>query len=105
MKLDRDLDVHGKGKYALINLRKIPGNPRTAQELAAAILANPECVEFGKAGQQDEFFVIKLKDTFSEAALKAYSSEAYPIDPEYSDRIFSLAERAGENSPYCKLPD
>ena len=49
MKLDRDINPTGKGKYALINMRKINGDPRTPQELAAAILAHPEAVEFGIA--------------------------------------------------------
>ncbi len=105
MELDRDINVDGKGKYALINMRKIPTSPRTPQELAEAILKNPECVEFGRVGTEQEFFVIKLKDAFSQVALKAYSNEAYSHDPQYSDRILNLAERAGTDSPFCKLPD
>ena len=32
MKLDRNINESGKGKYALINLRKIPSDPRTPEE-------------------------------------------------------------------------
>lgn len=45
MKLDRNINPSGKGKYTVINMRKIPSFPQNAQELAAAILANPECVD------------------------------------------------------------
>ncbi len=43
MKLDRNEGATGKGKYALIKLREIPGNPRTPEDMAAAILDHPEC--------------------------------------------------------------
>lgn len=51
MKLDRNVNPDGKGKYALINLR-------TNQ------------VQWG--GDGDQFFVIKYKDLFASVALKAY---------------------------------
>lgn len=105
MKLDRNLNENGKGKYALINLRKIAGNPQTPQELAAEILANPQCVEFGLVGSQDEFWVIKLKDKYAYASLHAYASAAAQDDPEYADQVSDLANRAGKNSPFCKTPD
>lgn len=105
MKLDRNKNPSGKGKYALINLRKIPGDPRTPQELAAAILANPECVEFGEARGPDEFWPIKLKDKNADAALYAYAGKALATDPEYAAEVVELARRAGANSPYCQAPD
>lgn len=106
MDLDRNLNKDGKGKYALINLRKIPTNPQTPQELAAAILANPECVEFGCVGEQDEFFVMKLKDMYAEGGLRGYATDAH-VDGnhEYADKIDELANRAGTNSPFFKRPD
>lgn len=107
MKLDRSINPTGKGKYALINLRKIPGDPRTPKELAEAILRNPECVEFGCVGGSDEFFLIKLKDRCAEFALRAYSEAAITFigDEEYAAQVRELADRAGLNSPYCKAPD
>jgi hypothetical protein len=105
MDLDRNLNSDGKGKYAIINLRKIPTNPQTPQELAAAILANPECVEFGRVGDPDEFFLIKIKDIHAEVALEAYGTSASLIDEKYGDAVLQMATRAGTNSPYCKLPD
>lgn len=105
MKLDRDINPTGKGKYAVINMRKIPGAPQTPEELAAAILANPECVEWGCVGARDEFFLIKLKDRYAEAGLKGYAEAACVDDPEYADAVFDLSQRAGLNSPFCKKPD
>lgn len=105
MQLDRNLNPSGKGKYALIGLRKIPGDPRTPQELAAAILANPECVEFGEAGGPNEFFVIKLKDENADAGLYGYAGKAIRKDPEYAGEVAEMAARSGHNSPFCKAPD
>ncbi len=105
MKLDRNINPSGKGKYAVINLRKIPGDPRTPQELAAAILANPECVEFGAVGSQDEFFLIKLKDRYARGPLLRYAAEAYMDDPEYAAEVDAMSSRAGLLSPFCKKPD
>lgn len=105
MHLDRNLSKDGKGKYALINLRKIPGNPNTPEELAAAILANPECVEFGRVGDPDEFFLIKLKDVHAEVALEAYGNSASLFDPVFGGEVLNLASHSGPNHPYFKLPD
>lgn len=52
MKLDRNSNPDGRGKYALINLRT-------------------NKVEWG---DEDQFFVIKYKDRFAEAALRAYAA-------------------------------
>lgn len=105
MQLDRHQNPDGKSKYVLVNLRKIPGNPQTADELAAAILANPESVEFGRHAQRDEFFAIKLKDSFAKDALLAYANAARPFAPRYAQQVCELASRAGESHPLCKQPD
>jgi len=105
MKLDRDTNPTGKGKYALLNLRKLPGEPRTSEQLAAAILAHPEAVEWGCVGASDEFFVIKLKDRYAQDGLHAYAVAAASDDPEYAAAVDALAGRSGLGSPFCKLPD
>lgn len=105
MDLDRNINPSGKGKYALINMRKIQGDPRTAEDLAAAILANPEAVEFGEAGGPDEFWLIKLRDKYSKASLEAYAAAVGSDDPEFADAVWDLSRRAGKDSPFCKSPD
>lgn len=105
MKLDRDINPTGKGKYALINLRKLPGDPRDAGELAVAIASHPEAVEFGRVGEPTEFFAIKLSDLYARAALIAYAEAARADDPEYADAVLEMASRAGRLHPLCKRPD
>lgn len=105
MRLDRNTNPTGKGKYALINLRKIQGDPRTPSDMADAIKANPAAIEFGFVGAQDEFWPIKLKDKYAAAALAAYADAAQADDPEYAQQVREMAKRAGPNSPYCKAPD
>ena len=106
MNLDRNINSDGKGKYALINLRKLEGNPRTAEELAAAILKNPEAMEFGEVGSPNEFFVIKLKDQYAQSALYDYGHNAWADgDKAYARQIYELAARSGPNHPLCKKPD
>lgn len=105
MKLDRNLNPGGKGKYALINLRKIDGDPRTPQDMAAAITKQPDAVEFGVVGDPDEFWLIKLKDKYAVAALMAYADAASVDDPEYAEQVRDMVRRSGPNSPFCKSPD
>jgi len=105
MKLDRNEDASGIGKYILINTRKFKKMPITAQELAAAILADPHCVEFGEVGSRNEFFAIKLKDIHATPALTSYAMSARLKDPEYGAEVLALTERSGTKSRYCKFPD
>lgn len=106
MRLDRHENKDGKGKYILINQRKLEGCPRTAVELAEAILKNPEAVEFGFYGSIDEFFPIKLKDAYAKPALKAYADAAYNDGQhEFACDVLGLAMRSGVNHPHCKRPD
>ncbi len=108
MKLDRNINPSGKGKYAIVNMRKIEGNPCTPQELAAAILANPEAVEFGAVGDPNEFWLIKLKDQYAEGALNGYANSIRHDpkgDAEYESEVRKLAERSGPHHPLRKRPD
>jgi len=86
MKLDRNKNTNGLGKYALLNLRR-------------------NTVEWGEPMSSQEFFVIKLKDKHAEAALLAYAESVQKEDPEFASEIKELASRAGENNPWCKSPD
>lgn len=87
MKLDRDENPDGKGKYALLNLRK-------------------NVIEWGEQFGPDEFFVIKLKDKYAQAALLAYAQAAREDgEHEWAREIEKMASRSGEASPFCKKPD
>lgn len=95
MKLDRNINSDGRGKYALLNWR-------TSK------------IEFGNT-PNTEFFVIKLKDRFAAPALRAYaeSVEKFANEigghegielQEYAGEIFALAETAIDH-PLQKTPD
>lgn len=104
MKLDRNECTTGKGKYALIKLREIPGDPRTPEELAEAIITNPECVDWGLKGSDSEFFLLRLKDKYAPHALHAYASAAAEDDEEWGMQVAQMAARA-EHHPGKKRPD
>lgn len=105
MKLDNETNPYGNGKYVLINLRKIDSNPKTPEELAEAILKYPKSIEWGYAGSEDEFFLIKLKDKYAPKALHAYAQEAFTDDQEYATSVEIMAGRSGEKNKFCKKPD
>ena len=110
MKLDRNNpNSRGRGKYALINLRKLAAieDMDLHSGLCSAIvyLQKEGILEWGEVGSPDEFFVIKLKDYFADGALLAYAAQAATADLEWSAEIRKLALRSGPHHPLCKMPD
>lgn len=93
MKLDRNTNRGGRGKYALVNMRKlIPVmdkveawdsekkrtlNDPTDDELVIAssfaALVNRGIITLGNESPGDQFFVLKYKDRFTAPALHAYA--------------------------------
>lgn len=80
MRLDRNINPDGKGKYALINLRK-------------------NTVEWGNEAPGEQFFVMKYKDIFTAPALDAYAkavrTDATALaesDPKTANSLFEYAE-------------
>lgn len=103
MKLDRNMNPDGRGKYALINLRRTDKSLEEIRELVNVALESP-CIQFGDNDETD-FFVIKLKDKYAEQALLAYADAASEDGAtEYATEIYNLARRA-EVSPCKKQPD
>lgn len=107
MKLDRNIKGSlGRGKYALVNLRT--GRAEHGQwgdDSDEGYFVPVDALTFGVVGEEDEFFVIKLKDKYAEGALHAYANAAQVDDPEWAEQVRGLARRAGTNSPWCKEPD
>ena len=88
MKLDRNINADGLGKYELRNLR--------TGEIVA------DCAP----GDEHEFFVIMLKDVNATPALRAYAASAHHHgDAEWASEVLMLADRSGSYSPFCKVPD
>ncbi len=113
MKLDRNLPDNGKrGKYALLLMRKLDDlRTGTFGELpegirdALQVLIDEKLIDWGDAGTESEFFVIRLKDRFAREALFGYSHAALDVDPEWSEEVYRLGRRAGPSSRWCKDPD
>lgn len=106
MKMDRNINDGGLGKYAVVNLRKLKpymNVPEVAEALK--VLEAAEALEWGRTGEPDEFFLIKLKDINAEHALIAYADQANITDKEFAGEVYELAQRAGANNPFCKHPD
>lgn len=112
MKLDRNVNGDGRGKYALILLRKLaefegPGTfDGVSPNIAAAIdtLDKAGLIDWGIVGTESEFFVTKLKDKNAAPSLFAYAQRAAEDDPEWAAEVRRLAERAA-CSPWLKTPD
>ena len=113
MKLDRNVNVDKRGKYAIINFRTDVKGFEGWQSALTNICRNRlqmftvaprEAVELGES-LETEFFVIKLKDKYAEHALEAYAIAASVDDPENAGEVLALAKRAGANHPLCKKPD
>jgi hypothetical protein len=114
MKLDRNIDGNqGRGKYAILKLRNIDAPRDTSAyanyapriQEALKLLEEVGILDWGEAGTESEFFLMRLKDVFSTDGLLAYSAAAKQVDPEYATEVFELAMRSGTHSPFCKLPD
>jgi hypothetical protein len=106
MRLDRN--AWGRGKYAIINLRKaMSDGPNKAVAAALDTLRINGLIEYGEPGTENEFFVLKLKDQFAGPALARYAAVAACSEPhaDYAQEVMGLAHRAGKDSPFCKLPD
>ena len=111
MKLDRNIPGNeGRGKYALLHLRKLalytPAETfgRNAVMQAVAVLDEAGLIDWGNH-ETSEFFVIRLKDRCASAALSAYARVAGLFDQEYAGEVRDLAARAGPYHPDCKIPD
>jgi len=88
MKLDRNINADGLGKYELKNLR------------------TGEVVTDCGVGEEHEFFVIMVKDINAPGGLFGYAMAAMGNgDDEFAEEVREMARRAGLNSPFCKVPD
>lgn len=105
MRLDRNINADGRGKYALVLMRKLVGDIPPDTAAALDLLQERGLLDFGEAYTEREFFVIRLKDRYAAEALEAYANEAGKADSEYADEIREMADRAGPASRFCKVPD
>lgn len=113
MRLDRNENPDGCGKYALLKLRRLENYRNgTFQALHPSIVKAIETLEregildWGARGTESEFMVIRLKDKYAQGALLEYAAAAERDgDTEWGQEIREMASRAGSNSQWCKKPD
>lgn len=108
MKLDRNINEDGKGKYALVKLRNLraadPFAPKPPEIRAIETLEKCGYLDWGD-DEDSEFFVIRLKDINAEQALLAYADSAEDYDKEFAAEVRELAGRAAQNHLNCQQPD
>lgn len=113
MKLDRNENADGLGKYALLKLRSLseysrdefPGDLVEPVKSAIDLLDREGLLDWGNK-LDTEFFVIRLKDVHAKSALLAYADAAERDgEHEFAGEVAELAARAGPDNPYCKRPD
>lgn len=111
MKMDRNINTDGQGKYALLRLRTLdqyrPDSIMDDSPVfdAITLLETEGILDWGNVGTESEFFVIRLKDRNARAALTAYADSIRPRDSEFAGQVDTMAARSGELSPFCKDPD
>jgi hypothetical protein len=107
MTLIRNQTTDGTCKYALVRLDKIKEKfPNISKEdilKMFGFMAN--YIEIGEPQSEEEFFAIKLKDVASTPALVSYSDAiARQGYEQMGKEVLELAQRSGENSPFCHKP-
>lgn len=125
MKLDRNINGTGRGKYGLVNNRRLQKyvdraaaacRDRSQYDIevsveamkilkAVRLLEAFGIIDWGEQHTESEFFVIKLRDRYAAHALQAYAIISRFEDDEYGCDVHALADRAGPYSPFCKKPD
>lgn len=110
MKLDRNINPNGAGKYALIKLRAVGERwfnelleKRSGNTLGLDIPVAICAIDLGDSPDTD-FFVIRLRDKHAAPALAAYALSAFRDDPEFGLQVLNMAKRAAEY-PHPQHPD
>jgi hypothetical protein len=101
MKLDRNINPDGRGKYDLVKMRRLAeleAKKDYSATTSVEALAMQGVVDYGNTAATD-FFVIRLKDKYAAPALAAYALAAYRDDPEYAGEVLKLAKLAAESFP------
>lgn len=118
MKLDRNTNRGERGKYALVNMRKLIPTIEAIEKIAAGEtrlnypraddvddmqaferLVNRGIITIGNETPGDQFFVLKYKDKFTWPALEAYShavTKAASMEARLNGGATQLSDSLGE---------
>ncbi len=124
MKLDRNTNRDGRGKYALVNMRKmvplldrsfdrsVPDDVRDELAVAAFnLLVSKGIITLGNETPGDQFFVMKYKDRFTASGLRGYAKDVAEVAvarqdselKEFAQQMFTEAELASRLG--TRIPD
>lgn len=111
MKLDRNINGIGRGKYGLIKTRRLAEIEAEAHphyvgaiDSAMKVLEGAGIIDWGDT-PDTEFFVMRLKDKFTSNALFAYAIGADACgESEYAKEVLALSKKSA-NHPNRKIPD
>lgn len=92
MKLDRNTNADGRGKYALLRLREWPHGHSVKCQEAFDTLVDAGAIDFGDT-PETEFFVIRYKDRFAARALHAYADAV----KDFAKWVSHTAKNTGED--------
>ena len=97
-----------RGHCALLRVSPPPWNnenqhPQWTAVVQEAIrtLNSAGLIEWGRVGDPDEFWVVKLADVNAPGALMGYARMADNTNPELASEVRGRLSRAGANSPFC----
>lgn len=113
MKMDRNINPDGTGKYAILSMRKLLltddgetfGGIDPELGEAIRVLEAAGIIEWGAVGTENEFFLVKLKDRNALPTLATYADTIEAKDPEFAAEVREMMARSGPHSPWCKDPD
>lgn len=117
MKLDRNTNADGRGKYALILMRALTDTQADAvlDTSTDTVCVGSNQIVRGTESEKDQFFVLKYSDVFAHHALHAYAmavrAEAEDMPEgdqrrslmEYAAEVFAESEKA--RAAGVKIPD
>ena len=91
MKLDRNKNWNGRGKYALINLRALSAQCPEKEKLLDE-LQKAGVLTYGNESPEAQFFVMKWGDKFTPGGLEGYLSA---VNAEIGQRRTNIASLEG----------
>jgi len=96
MKLHRNTNADGRGKYALVNLDLLKQDPRLQGMLD--FLKEAGVLTYGNEEPGEQFFVMKYKDKFTARGLEGYANAVRSRILICQDNLAALAGVDGERA-------
>ncbi len=96
MKLHRNTNADGRGKYALVNLELLKKTPHLQEYLDALKMAG--VLTYGNEEPGEQFFVMRYKDKFTARGLEGYANAVRSRILVCEDNLSALVGVEGERA-------